>query len=95
MVYSSLFTINLQMDQLSKYTKNIQTSPVDHPISPGPGAAYLADQDHPSRWIDVPPLPGGKTCAISGIVVCTPLPTYPYGKSLYSGYLWILIPKNP
>ena len=27
-----------------------------------------------------------------------PLPTYPYGKSLYKpyiGYLWVIIPKNP
>ncbi len=33
---------------------------------------------------------------------CTPIPTYPYGKSLYKpyivsiyGYLWVIIPKNP
>ena len=30
-----------------------------------------------------------------GIVGCTPIPTYPYGKSLYSGCLWVIIPKNP
>ena len=36
------------------------------------------------------------------IVGCTPIPTYPYGKSLYkpyislnSGCLWVIIPKNP
>ena len=43
-----------------------------------------------------------KSSCFQGIVGCTPIPTYPYGKSLYkpyislySGCLWVTIPKNP
>ena len=45
---------------------------------------------------------GGDPHHSQGIVGCTPIPTYPYGKSLYkpyislySGCLWVIIPKNP
>ena len=43
-------------------------------------------------WNARPPWPlwwycGGKTASASGIVGCTPIPTYPYGKSLKTPYI--------
>ena len=42
-----------------------------------------------------PPSPVGRFAKTQGIVGCTPIPTYPYGKSLYKPHIMVCMGYNP